>query len=66
MTVHVYTVGTDRNMMGSIIETEKLYDVKVNYLMPNEWYGFYTKINFTNHAQRPKKSNGRSCIALLI
>tara|TARA_B100000900_G_C20595564_1_gene723264 strand:+ start:3097 stop:3879 length:783 start_codon:yes stop_codon:yes gene_type:complete len=48
MTVHVYTVGTDRNMMGSIIETEKLYDVKVNYLMPKEWYGFYTKINETN------------------
>ena len=34
-------------MMWAIIETEKLHDVKVNYLMPR-WYGFYTKINETN------------------
>ena len=48
MTIRVYTVGTDKNMMGSIIETEKLYDIKVNYIMPEKWYGFYTKLNETN------------------
>ena len=41
MTVNAYTVGTDKNMMGSIIETEKLFDVKVNYLMPEKMVWFY-------------------------
>jgi hypothetical protein len=44
----VYTVGTDKNFMGTLLETEKIHNVKVNYIIPDKWYGFYTKLNETN------------------
>ena len=40
----IFTVGTDYNWMGTLIESEKLFDCKVTYIVKDKWEGYYTKI----------------------
>ena len=40
----IFTVGTDYNWMGTLIESAKLFNTNINYIVKDKWEGYYTKI----------------------